>query len=297
MPELPEVETIARTLAPSLAGRSIVSVEALNKGTWQGPVGPQDLRARLPLPVAGTGRRGKVLLVYVGAGTLCDPASLSEDRPGDGLSAENRPAIRALAFHLKMTGRIFAYPAGVEPGPHTRVVFGLDDGSRLFFDDARKFGYVRAVTAASLRDWPFWRKLGPEPFALDDSGFAALFRERHAAIKALLLQQEILAGIGNIYADESLFRAGIRPSRPGRLVGEERLSALRRALVEVLEESIRACGSSIRDYRTARGDAGSFQNAFRVYGRAGQPCLVCGRKLRKEKIAGRSTVFCPHCQK
>jgi formamidopyrimidine-DNA glycosylase len=112
-----------------------------------------------------------------------------------------------------------------------------------------------------------------------------------------LLNQAVIAGIGNIYADESLFRAGIRPDRPGRLVSPERLANLRLRLADVLTEAIAACGSSIRDYRTANGDAGAFQKAFKVYGRGGQACPDCGRKLRAIKVAGRTTVFCPHCQK
>lgn len=277
MPELPEVETIARTLAPCLEGRRLVGIRVLNKGTWQGGIAPEAVCADGPRSVLGTGRRGKVLLVR-----FAPPA-----RP-DGVSS--------LAFHLKMTGRLFVYPAGTQPGPHTRVVFDLDDGQRLFFDDARKFGYARAVNPAELAAWPFWQKLGPEPLSLDDETFVGLFCKRSVAMKSLLLDQTVIAGIGNIYADESLFRAGIRPSTPGRRVPEARLRTLRRVLVEVLEESIAACGSSIKDYRTARGDAGSFQNAFRVYGRGGKPCVTCGRALKQEKIAGRTTVYCPHCQ-
>lgn len=277
MPELPEVETIARTLAPCLEGRAVAGITVLNKGTWQGGLAPGAVCAEGPRPVTGTGRRGKVLLVR-----LAPPAA------PDGVTA--------LAFHLKMTGRLFVYPAGTEPGPHTRVVFDLDDGQRLFFDDARKFGYARAVNPAELAAWPFWQKLGPEPLEVDEATFVGLFAGRSAAVKALLLDQTVIAGIGNIYADESLFRAGIRPSAPGGRLRADKLAALRRALVEVLEESIAACGSSIRDYRTARGDAGSFQNAFRVYGRGGEVCVNCGRTLKQDKIAGRTTVYCPHCQ-
>lgn len=277
MPELPEVETIARTLAPCLEGRAVVGISVLNGGTWQGGIRPGLVCAEGPRPVIGTGRRGKLLLVR-----LAPPAA------PDGVTA--------LAFHLKMTGRLFVYPPRTEPGRHTRVIFDLDDGQRLFFDDARKFGYARAVNPAELAAWPFWQKLGPEPLDVDDETFVSLFAGRSAAIKALLFDQKVIAGIGNIYADESLFRAGIRPSVPGGSLGADTLAALRRALVEVLEESITACGSSIRDYRTARGDAGSFQNSFRVYGRGGKPCVNCGRALRQDKVAGRTTVYCPRCQ-
>ena len=295
MPELPEVETVARTLSPCLVGRSLVRIEVLNPGTWQGALSAQELCARGPLPLAGTGRRGKVLLIFFehkmfpneGKG-LCRPELLEQGEDS---------ALRGLAFHLKMSGRLFVYPADTTPEKHTRLILHLDDGSMVFFDDARKFGYARAVTLAALREWEFWRKLGPEPFELDDDAFAMRLLGRGSAIKALLLDQSVIAGVGNIYADESCFRAGIRPDVPARSIGAVRLARLRRALVQVLQESIEACGSSIKDYRTARGDAGAFQNAFKVYGRSGETCLVCGTALRTDKIAGRTTVYCPSCQK
>ena len=268
MPELPEVETIARTLEPFVTGRSIVRVSVHNPGTWQGGIAPGNLTGRR---ITGTGRRGKVLLVHL---------------DGD----------MDLAFHLKMTGRLGTYPGDTAPGPHTRVSFDLDDGSRLFFDDTRKFGYVRAVNPAELAVWDFWRSLGPEPLTIGEQAFVELFLERGSAIKALLLNQTVIAGIGNIYADESLFRAGIRPDRPGRSVSAARLATLHRHIQEVLHEAIAACGSSIRDYRTAGGDAGAFQKNFRVYGRGGQACTVCGRALSTAKVGGRTTVFCSRCQ-
>jgi len=195
-----------------------------------------------------------------------------------------------------MTGRLFVYPQGTEPGPHTRVVFDLDDGRRLFFDDTRKFGQVRTLCESELDAWNFWRELGPEPLEMTPEEFASPFSSRRA-VKSLLLDQAVLAGVGNIYADESLFRAGIRPDARGCDIEAERLKALHRALVDVLLLSIRECGSSIRDYRTARGDVGAFQNSFFVYGRAGETCRLCGTKLEAARVAGRATVFCPQCQK
>ncbi|NHZ47155.1 Fpg/Nei family DNA glycosylase [Nitratidesulfovibrio liaohensis] len=202
-----------------------------------------------------------------------------------------------LGVHLKMTGRLFVYGPEVAPNTHTRVIFGLDDGNRLFFDDARKFGYVRALSEADLATWDFWRSLGPEPLEIAAPDFAALFRGRRGRIKALLLDQTVIAGIGNIYADESLFRASIRPDAQAGELSPDRLRVLHGHLVDVLRESIAECGSSIRDYRDAHGDAGAFQNRFRVYGRSGQPCVACGRALTTGKVAGRTTVFCEHCQK
>lgn len=215
---------------------------------------------------------------------------------GTGSTGGNRVP-HLLGVHLKMTGRLFVYGPEVAPNAHTRVVFGLDDGNRLFFDDARKFGYVRALSEADLATWDFWRSLGPEPLEIAAPDFAALFRGRRGRIKALLLDQTVIAGIGNIYADESLFRASIRPDAQAGELSPERLRVLHGHLVDVLRESIAECGSSIRDYRDAHGDAGAFQNRFKVYGRSGQPCVACGRALATGKVAGRTTVFCEQCQK
>lgn len=277
MPELPEVETIARTLEPQVRGRRIVACHLLNTTTLQGEIPLCSVTgATLDIPA----RRGKLLLLPL--------------HPCNGDSGEN--AVQGLAFHLKMSGRLFVHPPESEAGPHTRLILDLDDASRLFFDDTRKFGYVRVLTPASLASWPFWTRLGPEPLEIDAESFALRFAHRRRAIKALLLDQTVLAGCGNIYADESLFRAGIRPDAGGDSLSPERLRRLHGALQEVLREAIAACGSSIRDYRTARGDAGAFQNSFRVYGRKGEKCLRCGTPLLSCRVAGRTGVYCPHCQ-
>lgn len=314
MPELPEVETVARTLAPQICGRRIVAVEVLNRGSWQGAAAPEEVADLRPV-IRGTGRRGKLLFLYLSQEPCSlppegeeipvpDEASLwplfysasGREAGRPSLEGESPDEVTALAFHLRMTGRLFVYPAGTPAEKHTRVILDLDDGRRLFFDDARKFGQARAVSAAGLEQWDFWKKLGPEPLEMTDEAFAARFSSGRA-VKALLLDQSVVAGVGNIYADESLFRAGIRPGTPGRALSRQRLAKLHRALVEVLLASIGECGSSIRDYRTARGDVGAFQNCFFAYGRAGEKCLVCGRKLHSGRVAGRATAWCPHCQK
>ncbi len=215
----------------------------------------------------------------------------------DAVAVADDDTVLGLAFHLKMTGRLFIHPPATPAGIHTRVVFDLEGGTRLFFDDARKFGYVRCITRRSLALWPFWRDLGPEPLETDARGFAARLARRRGRIKALLLDQKVVAGVGNIYADESLFRAGIRPDTQAHTLTPERLFALHGHLQDVLRESIAECGSSIRDYRDAHGDAGAFQNSFRVYGRGGQPCRHCGTTLATAQVAGRTTVFCPQCQR
>nr|BAF45151.1 formamidopyrimidine-DNA glycosylase [Nitratidesulfovibrio vulgaris str. 'Miyazaki F'] len=334
MPELPEVETIACGLRPQLTGRRIVSVLVRNEGTVQGDAAAF-ARCVPGRVIAGVGRRGKLLLMELappggpdapdatgggaggpdaagaaGTGTNVPPdaADLMACRDAAGKmagssatgatgAAGGNRVPHLLGVHLKMTGRLFVYGPEVAPNTHTRVVFGLDDGNRLFFDDARKFGYVRALSDADLATWDFWRSLGPEPLEIAAPDFAALFRGRRGRIKALLLDQTVIAGIGNIYADESLFRASIRPDAQAGELSPERLCVLHGHLVDVLRESIAECGSSIRDYRDAHGDAGAFQNRFRVYGRSGQPCVACGRALTTGKVAGRTTVFCERCQK
>ena len=293
MPELPEVETIARTLAPQVSGRRICGYELLNPATLEGTLSLEGIMGKTILT---PGRRGKLLLLPL---ALADDAPFHSDSacPSGSLArhlASGPERVTGLAFHLKMTGRLFVHPAGTLPERHTRLVLDLDDGSRIFFDDARKFGYVRVLTPATLAAWPFWAGLGPEPLEISAVDFAVRLAGRRGRIKALLLDQRVLAGCGNIYADESLFRAGIRPD--AQQLSAPRLERLHGALCEVLRESIRQCGSSIRDYRTARGDAGAFQNSFRVYGRAGERCLECGASLEGSRIAGRATVCCPKCQ-
>jgi len=295
MPELPEVETIARGLAPELTGRRITEVEVFNAGSVQGDREVFD--ACTPgRVIAGVGRRGKLLLVHLE----------KERRQGAACRAvlDHRPAGDTpdmLAFHLRMSGRLFIYGPEQLPGPHTRIIITLDSGRRLFFDDARKFGSCRALSPFSRPLWRFWATLGPEPLDVDRETFIEQFAERRKAVKALLLDQTVIAGVGNIYADESLFRAGIRPdARPGdwrRDEAERRLGRLYDELREVLLEAISECGSSIRDYRDARGDAGAFQNCFRVYGRSGMQCVSCRDALTTARVAGRTTVYCSNCQK
>ena len=288
MPELPEVETVARTLAPDVEGRTIRRVTLLNASTLQGPLPLEAVcGGRLMRP----GRRGKLLLLPLKFSTCSEKLRCSASAAVESGAGCD---ITGLGFHLKMSGRVFVHPAGTLPGKHTRLILDLDDGNRLFFDDARKFGYVRVLSPDSLATWPFWNQLGPEPLDIDGEAFAACFLGRRGTVKSLLLDQTVIAGCGNIYADESLFRAGIRPDAQG--LSKSRLLRLHEALLEVLLESIEACGSSIRDYRTARGDAGAFQNKFRVYGRSGKTCVNCGTLLESCRIGGRTTVFCPRCQ-
>lgn len=279
MPELPEVETIVRTLAPQVSGRHITAVTILLPKCVQ--AGQSLLPMLVGARILRVFRRAKLLLMEVGA------------------SSEGTRLV--LAFHLKMTGSFFVHPRGTPPLKHTRLVFDLDDGGRLFFDDTRTFGYCRVMRQEELNDWIFWKELGPEPLdrpAADLARhFSSAFTGRRAAVKALLLDQAIVAGIGNIYADESLFRAGLRPDRSASSLGLADIERLAVSLQDILNLSITECGSSIRDYRDAHGNAGAFQNSFAVYGRKDESCSSCGSSLVSCRIAGRGTVFCPECQK
>ncbi len=281
MPELPEVETIARTLAPQVEGKFLSGCEVLRERSLQ--AGNELLPLLHGAKAVKVRRRAKLLLLDV------------EDQAGAPL---------LMAFHLKMTGKVFVHPAGTLPHKHTKLVFGLsprlgaEAESLMFFDDMRTFGYCRLMRPESVSEWPFWAKLGIEPLesAPEEIAEALMGKGLKSGVKAALLNQELVVGVGNIYADEALFRAGIRPDARVGAVGRQRLIELGFHLCEILREAITACGSSIRDYRDAEGNAGAFQNNFRAYGRAGQPCVNCGRTLAGARVAGRGTSFCEHCQ-
>jgi len=269
MPELPEVETIARTLAPDVVGRDILGVAAPDPSALH-----PDQQSFAAL-VAGrrieaVGRRGKLLLLR-----LHDQG--------------------VIAVHLRMTGRVMAYGPGQEPD-RARAVLELSGGVRLGFSDVRRFGSMHAFAAQGIENWPFYASLGPEPLTMTASEFRFRLGQGRARIKALLLDQHVVAGIGNIYADECLFRAGIRPDAPAGGISSRRRDMLFAAVQVVLAQAIAENGSSIRDYRDAKGDAGAFQNHFRAYGRGGQPCLVCGQTMQAMRVAGRTSTFCPRCQ-
>lgn len=280
MPELPEVETIARTLSPQVKGRFIGKPVLLAAKTLQGgeELWPLLEGAR----INGARRRAKLLMLDL---------------------ADSRGKELIAAFHLKMTGRLFVHPLDVEPHKHTKITMELCPGtgekpeSRLFFDDMRTFGYCRLMRPDALPEWPFWAKLGLEPLEHSKEELADKFSAKKGRIKNVLLDQTVVAGIGNIYADESLFRAGIRPDAKCEGIDKKRLVPLAGHIQQILQEAIDACGSSIRDYRDADGNAGAFQNKFKVYGRGGQNCSVCGGVLSSARVAGRGTVFCEKCQK
>lgn len=345
MPELPEVETIVRTLGPQIREKHIRSAEVLL------PKALQHGAERLPLltgaKIEEISRRAKLLLISVRpkaslqvedfASSAGKTALLAQEANVCGSQSENTGPVDAdtgqktslettperaavpmhretasgppvfpagtgllLAFHLKMTGRFFVHPPGTSPLKHTRLIFDLEDGKRLFFDDTRTFGYCRIMSPHELALWPFWAGLGPEPLGISPkelaSHFLHSFTRRRCPVKNALLDQSVVAGVGNIYADESLFLAGILPTARTDSIPEPRLLNLAKALQSVLQQSIEECGSSIRDYRDALGNAGAFQNSFAVYGRKNEPCRTCGNPLQSCRLAGRATVYCPVCQ-
>lgn len=271
MPELPEVETIAAELRRLLPGRTITRVAVLGAHLCPPLKSGNHLENLCGRRMHSVRRRGKLLLL---------------DLDGNA----------TLAVHLRMTGRIGLMPAGHAPQVHVHLLLDLDDRTTMYFQDQRKFGTCRLFEAQELEAWPFFRRLGPEPLEISAEQFIVRVRTKKSRIKALLLNQQFLAGIGNIYADESLFRACIHPTAAARTLSSTQLSNLHTALRDVLTEAIAAGGSSIRDYRTAAGLVGSFQNNFQVYGRENLPCIRCGVLIQSAKVAGRTSCFCPACQ-
>jgi formamidopyrimidine-DNA glycosylase len=268
MPELPEVETTVRGLARVLDGRRLTKIEPRRADLRRAL--PPDLGQRLTgARVVGLGRRAKY-------------GTIATDR-GD-----------TLVFHLGMSGRWRIDPRELDK--HDHFLMETEDGHRLALNDARRFGSLDLVATEELHEWPAFRALGPEPFDLDARGLRLRLAGRSAAIKLLLLDQRIVAGLGNIYVCEALHRARINPKRAGGTISLERLQRLVVAVEEVLHEAIAAGGSTLRDYAAPDGELGYFSKAFAVYDREGQACR-CGGSVRRFVHGGRSTFYCPACQK
>jgi formamidopyrimidine-DNA glycosylase len=274
MPELPEVETIRRQLAPAVEGRRIESIEVLDS-RWCSPAPPEAIedavRGRV---IERLGRRGKYLI-----------ASLEDDVH--------------LVMHLRMTGNLLVARGGdAEPG-HLRVRIRLDSGERLLYHDVRRFGTGEVLLGSDALAEFFVSRLGVEPLspAFTAEALRAQARGRRQPVKAFLLTQERVAGVGNIYADEALFRARIHPLRPVGTLKKPQIVALRDAVVESLQAGIDAKGASIDDFRHVDGARGSFQDRFLVHLREGKPCPRCGATIQKLRAAGRGTYVCPRCQR
>jgi formamidopyrimidine-DNA glycosylase len=286
MPELPEVETIARGVDARVRGDRIAEVwfcshrEPFKTAPRQQTGG---LEGRSILAVH---RTGKHIVCELGAAARTSAADSRRLQAGD-------PAEAQWIVHLGMTGRLLVTTPEEPVAPHTHARLRLDSGRELRFVDPRRFGRLEF---RDLRRKEGFGGPGAEPLTIEAAEFAALFHGRKLAIKAALLNQTLLAGVGNIYADESLFRAGLRPRRrSGRLTRKE-LDRLRLALCEVLQHAIRLGGSSVSDYVDAEGVRGFFQLEHCVYQRTGEPCRNCGCIIRRIVVAGRSTHYCPKCQ-
>jgi formamidopyrimidine-DNA glycosylase len=302
MPELPEVETVRRRLAPLLEGRLFSDVE-ISDARLTRPFDPLIVARELDGErVQSLGRRGKYLLINFESG-------------------------RALVVHLRMTGSLLHIPSGNEPGAdrsradtseeatatgeaagttsvaslpdhlHRRAVVMLDDGTTLVYNDVRRFGTWLLLEPGEV-DAYIEERVGPEPL---EAKFGARHLDerlarRHAPVKAVLLDQKALAGVGNIYADEALWRAKLHPLTPADSLTPSELKALHRAVRRALEQGLARQGSTLRDYRLPDGGMGEMQHEFKVYGRGGEPCDRCGTPIDKIRVAGRGTWYCPTCQ-
>ena len=278
MPELPEVETIVRGLRGLLPGRRIVSVR-LGKTDFMDD--PAALERDLPgQRIEAVQRYGKFVLLR-----LATPSAVSSPENGGRSS---------LLVHLGMTGHLSPRPAAEPPPLHTHACFVLDDGYELRYTDARRFGRMALVPEDALAG--ILGKLGLDPLEATQAEFRQCLAGRRAMIKALLLDQRVLRGLGNIYADESLWRARIHPARHAARLSGQQMSLLYRSVRRVLSDAIRLRGSSISNFVDATGMPGEYQMRHRAYGRAGKGCFRCGAKIRRVLVAGRSSHFCPRCQ-
>jgi formamidopyrimidine-DNA glycosylase len=271
LPELPEVETIRRQLAPHLEGRRLTKVEILDP-RWTRPAPPRAVARELQgLLVTRIGRSGKYLIWDLAGGLH-------------------------LLIHLRMTGALLYDP---DPAtPHSRARFELDDGHRLFYVDPRRFGTAHLVHGADERDAYLHERLGIEPLTPEftTEHLREIARGRKAPIKSFILDQRRIAGVGNIYADEALFRAKLHPLRPAGTLKRPQLDELRKGIEESLLAGIESKGASIDDFRHVDGARGSFQDRFLVHRREGEPCPRCGTPIRKMWVGGRGTYVCEHCQ-
>jgi formamidopyrimidine-DNA glycosylase len=282
MPELPEVETIARGLDKRVAGDRIDSVWLGSKPEILKSPASEIVRTLESKRIVGVRRVGKHIVF-----DLEDTVPPKRKKAAGASPAS--PAKAQWIVHLGMTGRVVVSEAGEEILKHTHAILQLASGRELRFVDPRRFGRLSVAQAFAAP--------GVEPLQVELERFVKLFKGRKTPIKSALLNQKLLSGVGNIYADESLFRAGIRPRRRAASLTHEELRRLYLAVQEVLKEAIALGGSSISDYVDADGEEGFFQLQHRVYGREGEPCLVCKTAVKRVVLAGRSSHYCPKCQK
>jgi formamidopyrimidine-DNA glycosylase len=271
MPELPEVETVACSLAPRIVGRRLLFCRILTD-RWRMGAEDFDLEECAGRVVTGVGRRGKMLLLHF----------------------DNN---RTWMVHFKMTGGFLWEKEEISLNKHIHAVFGFAGvEEELRYRDVRKFGYMRCFATSRLATAAGIRHLGPEPLEMTLREFLERMEGRQGRIKPLLLDQSFIAGIGNIYADEILFRSGIHPLTPAGRLSPKKRETLYSAIRDLLTEAVASGGSSIRDFRDSEGRQGRFQISHQVYSRKGEDCPVCGNSIDRIQVGGRSSFFCPRCQ-
>ncbi len=286
MPELPEVETVARGLQAAVAGRQILSV-TLRKTDFIDD--PSAIERELPgRHIVRIERFGKFMLLQLANRAVFAAPSSTAAEDASGQMSE------ALLVHLGMTGHLAPHSPKQPLAKHTHVTFALDDGRELRYTDARRFGRMAYLSGAALK--AELERFGADPLHVNAEEFERRVNASKARIKALLLDQSVLRGVGNIYADESLWKAKIHPAKTGRRLTAVELEALRKELRKILLKAIELRGSSISDFVDAGGIPGDYQQHHKVYGREGEACLRCGAKIRRMIVSGRSSHFCPVCQ-
>jgi formamidopyrimidine-DNA glycosylase len=269
LPELPEVQTIVNDLGPKMINRKITDIKILTRSIWRYkyPRKGNIIGAR----VTGISRRGKYIVI--------------------SLSGKYTWIV-----HLGMTGRLVLAKSGTRRDKHTHVIMRFS-GFEVHYNDIRRFGFMDLLPDGRIEKIPYLKNLGPDPFELDETGFMGVLKSRKRMIKQLLMDQNVISGLGNIYSDEILFGAGIHPRAISSRLRKKRISGLYNATIETLNLAIRARGSSISDFVDGSGEPGGYQDYHSVYGREGKPCVKCGTPVRREKIAGRSAHYCPRCQR
>lgn len=265
MPELPEVETIRRQLSEHITGAMIESVEVRDIHCYEGS---REIKGE---KIEQVERAGKYLFVHFASG-------------------------RGLQVHLKMTGRVIIDLGNYDTLEHTRVVLKLVDGRRIFYWDTRMFGYIKVAEDIRKQELGIREKMGPEPWEISDIDFLRKLQKTGRAIKEAILDQSLLAGVGNIYASDGLWLARINPRRKSKTLSLSEVKKLRASLCRVMERGLATGGASDNSYVNALGQRGSYQNEFLVYGRTGEPCHNCGRALTYLKIGGRGSWMCENCQ-
>lgn len=329
MPELPEVETVVRGLRKHLIDQTIKGVEVLNKKSIRG----LSVHKSIGLSVKSVSRRGKGIIIELAKPGVAKGEDGSSDfsllihlkMTGQLIWISSKILRRALLAQDDKTekGRLnFGHPtkdfASEMPSRHTRIIFKLSKGT-LYFNDQRLFGWVKVLPSSELEKDPFIKKLGPEPLAtpyifspkcppshgreqkdsqeLSAHLWADIKRRPQSSIKAILLDQSVITGLGNIYTDEVLFEAGIRPTRKGKSITKKDIEKILKAIKKILTKGIKYSGTSIVNYKTPDSSPGKMQNYLKVYSRAGLPCRKCRTPISKIRLAGRSVHFCPKCQK